>query len=352
MYTTNAFGAQSAASPLAQLSIPRRDLTDRDVQIEITHCGVCHSDLHVVRDEWSKFRAIYPVVPGHEAVGRVTKVGSGVTRHTIGDLVAVGVFVDSCRSCAFCRSHQEHLCATHVLTYNTPDPHGTAPVTYGGYSSSIVVDEAFVFAIPSNLDPAGAAPLLCAGITTWAPIKRAGVGPGKKVGIVGLGGLGHMGVKFSRALGAETVVFTTSKHKMEDAIALGAHRAVLSTDAQDMAKHAGSCDFILDCVSAKHDVGMYLDMLAPNSNMTMVGLPEEPFEITAFQLMLGQKSLSGSGVGGNKETEEMLAFCGTHNITSTVEVIAIQQVNEAYERMVRSDVKYRFCIDMASLRDG
>jgi uncharacterized zinc-type alcohol dehydrogenase-like protein len=351
MYKTSAYSASSATSPLAATTIPRRDATERDVEIEILFCGVCHSDLHYSRDEWRDVMpAVYPCVPGHEIVGRVTKVGAGVSAHKPGDLVGVGCLVDSDHACPECRAGLEQFCPNSVLTYGSPDRHGTAPVTYGGYSSSIVVDERFVVRIPSSLDLAGAAPLLCAGITTYSPMRHWGVGEGKKVGVVGLGGLGHMGVKFSRALGAHTVVFTTSPAKREDALRLGADEVVVSKDAEAMGRHARSFDFILDCVSAQHDVNAYINLLARDGNITMVGAPEKPLPVAAFGLIMGRRSLSGSPIGGLAETQEMLDFCGEHHITADVEVIPIQKINEAYERMLRSDVKYRFSIDMASLK--
>ncbi len=351
MYQTKAYSAASATSPLASTTIPRREPTPRDVQIEILFCGICHSDLHTARNEWSSvMQTTYPCVPGHEIVGRVIKVGSAVTKHKAGDIVGVGCLVDSDQSCPCCKDNLENLCANGVFTYNSPDSHGTAPVTYGGYSDSIVVDEHFVLNIPANLDLAGAAPLLCAGITTYSPLKRANVGPGKKVGIVGLGGLGHMGVKLADAFGAHVVVFTTSPSKREDAMRLGADEVVISRNADEMQQHAGTFDFILDCVSAEHDINAYLNLLKHDGNMTLVGAPEKPMTISAFSLIFGRRSLSGSLIGGIAETQEMLDFCGQHNITSDVEVIPIQKLNEAYERMVKSDVKYRFSIDMASLR--
>jgi len=351
MYKTSAYSASSATSPLAATTIPRRKATGRDVQIEILFCGVCHSDLHYSRDEWRDVMpAIYPCVPGHEIVGRVTEVGAGVSGFKPGDLVGVGCLVDSDHSCPECRAGLEQFCPNSVLTYGSPDRHETAPVTYGGYSSSIVVDERFVVRIPGNLDLAGAAPLLCAGITTYSPMRHWGVGEGKKVGVVGLGGLGHMGVKFSRALGAHTVVFTTSPAKREDALRLGADEVVVSKDAEAMGRHARSFDFILDCVSAPHDINAYINLLSRDGNITMVGAPEKPLSVAVFGLIMGRRSFSGSPIGGLAETQEMLDFCGEHGITADVEVIPIQKINEAYERMTRSDVKFRFSIDMASLK--
>ncbi|GLI36985.1 NAD(P)-dependent alcohol dehydrogenase [Geobacter hydrogenophilus] len=351
MYKAKAYSAASATSPLALDTIPRRETTDRDVQIEILYCGICHSDLHTVRDEWnSVMPTVYPCVPGHEIVGSVTKVGSAVTKFKPGDLVGVGCLVDSDHTCPSCQANVEQFCPDATFTYNSPDKHGTAPVTFGGYSESIVVDERFVLRVPATLDLAGAAPLLCAGITTYSPIRRWGDITGKKVGVVGLGGLGHMGVKFARAFGAHVVVFTTSPGKKEDALRLGAHEVIISTNAEEMRQHAGSFDFILDTIAADHDINAYLNMLGRDGNITLVGAPEKPLAVSAFALLFGRRSLSGSIIGGIAETQEMLDFCGAHNITSDVEIIPIQRINEAYERLLKSDVKYRFSIDMASLK--
>jgi uncharacterized zinc-type alcohol dehydrogenase-like protein len=349
MYNAKAYSVASAKSPFTRTTIPRRDPTQHDVQIEILFCGICHSDLHQARNEWSGMPTVYPCVPGHEIVGRVTKVGSAVTKFRAGDLAGVGCLVDSDGTCPECLSHHEQFCPHAVYTYNSPDQH-TGKVTYGGYSDSIVVDERFALRIPKNLELAGAAPLLCAGITTWSPLRRQGVGKGQKVGIVGLGGLGHMGVKLARALGAHVAVFTTSSAKTEDALRLGAHEVVVSRNANEMAKRAGSFDMILDTVSAVHDLHPYLHTLKRDGNLTLVGAPDEPHAVSAFGLIFGNKSLSGSLIGGIQPTQEMLDFCGEHGITADVEVIPIQKVNEAYERLARSDVKYRFSIDMASLR--
>jgi uncharacterized zinc-type alcohol dehydrogenase-like protein len=351
MFKAKAYSATSAKSPLGSTSIPRREPTDSDVQIEILFCGVCHSDLHQVRDEWhGVMPTVYPCVPGHEIIGRVTRVGSAVTRFKTGDLAAVGCLVDSDGTCPNCMDGLEQFCPHMTLTYNFPDKRGTAPVTYGGYSDSIVVDERFVLRVPANLDLAGAAPLLCAGITTYSPMRHWGVTKGKKVGVIGLGGLGHMGVKFAHAFGAHVVVFTTSASKKDDALRLGADEVVLSRNANEMQKHAGSFDFILDAVSADHDINAYINLLARDGNLTLVGAPEKPLGVSAFGLIFGRRSLSGSAIGGLAETQEMLDFCGKHKITSDVEVIPIQKINEAYERLVKSDVKYRFSIDMASLK--
>jgi len=349
MYKTKAYSAVSATSPLASSTISRRDPTEQDVQIEILYCGVCHSDLHQVRNEWSGVMpTVYPCVPGHEIVGKVTKVGSAVEKFKTGDIAAVGCMVDSDRSCKECQAGLEQFCRNFTLTYNFPDKH-LGGVTYGGYSDSIVVDQRFVLHVPSNLNQAGVGPLLCAGITTYSPMRHWGVTKGKKVGIVGLGGLGHMGVKFAHALGAHVVVFTTSANKKDDALRLGADEVVISRN-NEMQKHAGSFDFILDCVSADHDVSAYINLLGRDGNLTLVGAPEKPFPVSAFGLILGRRSLSGSPIGGIPETQEMLDFCGQYSITSDVEVIPIQKVNEAYERLLKADVKYRFSIDMASLK--
>jgi uncharacterized zinc-type alcohol dehydrogenase-like protein len=350
MYKAKAYSAASAVAPLESDTIQRRDTTDRDVRIEILFCGVCHSDLHTVRDEWSSMMpTTYPCVPGHEIVGRVVEVGSAVTAHKAGDLVGVGCVVDSDHTCPACEHDVEQFCPNGVFTYNSPDKH-LGGVTYGGYSESIVVDESFVLRIPDNLDPAGAAPLLCAGITTYSPIRRWGNIEGKKVGVVGLGGLGHMGVKFAKAFGAHVVVFSTSPSKKEDALRLGADEVIISTDSEELEKHAGTFDFILDTISADHDINAYIGMLGLDGNITLVGAPEKPLPVSAFALLFGRKSVSGSLIGGIAETQEMLDFCGEHGITADVETIPIQKINEAYERMLTSDVKYRFSIDMASLK--
>lgn len=349
MYNAKAYSAASATSSLVSTTIPRRDPTEHDVQIKILFCGICHSDLHQVRNEWKQVMpTVYPCVPGHEIVGRVTTVGSGVTKFKPGDLAAVGCMVDSDRTCRECRSGLEQFCPNMTLTYNSPDQH-LGGVTYGGYSESIVVDERYVVKVPSNLNLAGAAPLLCAGITTYSPMRHWGVSNGKKVGVVGLGGLGHMAVKIARALGAHVVVFTTSPHKQEDARRLGADEVVVSRNADEMKQHIGSFDFILNSVSAEHDINAYLNLLGRDGNMTLVGAPEQPLRVSAFGLISGRHSLSGSSIGGISETQEMLDFCGAHNITPDVEVIPIQKVNQAYDRLLKSDVKYRFSIDMASL---
>lgn len=349
-YVAKAYAAGSPTSGLAAATIRRREPTPDDVQIEILYCGICHSDLHQVRNEWSGVMpTVYPCVPGHEIVGRVTKVGSAVSKFKPGDLAAVGCMVDSDRVCQECQAGLEQFCPNFALTYNFPDKH-LGGVTYGGYSESIVVDQRFVLGVPSNLNLAGAAPLLCAGITTYSPMRHWGVTKGKKVGIVGLGGLGHMGVKFAHALGAHVVVFSTSPNKKEDALRLGADEVVISRNEDEMQKHAGSFDFILDAVSADHDINAYINLLRRDGNITLVGAPERPLAVPAFGLIMGRRSLSGSPIGGIAETQEMLDFCGRHNITADVEIIPIQKVNEAYERLLKSDVKYRFSIDMASVK--
>ena len=349
-HKAKAYSAASATSPLASTIIPRREPTEHDVQIEILFCGICHSDLHQVRNEWSGVMpTVYPIVPGHEIVGRVTKVGSEVTKYKPGDLAAVGCLVDSDRTCPHCKAGLEQFCPNMILTYNGPDKY-LGGVTYGGYSNSIVVDEDFVLRVPPNLTLAGAAPLLCAGITTYSPMRHWGVTKGKKVGVVGLGGLGHMAVKFAHAFGARVVVFTTSPNKKDDALRLGADEVVVSRNTDEMKKHARSFDFILDAVAADHDINAYINLLGVDGNITLVGAPEKPLAVAAFGLIFGRHSLSGSPIGGIAETQEMLDFCGAHNITADVEVIPIQKVNEAYERLVKSDVKYRFSIDMASLK--
>lgn len=350
MPIAKAYSAASALSPLAPHQIQRREPTPQDVRIEILFCGICHSDLHYARDEWhSVMPTVYPCVPGHEIVGRVTQVGAAVTQFKPGDLAGVGCLVDSDQSCPHCQAGLEQFCPNQTLTYGSPDRH-LGGVTYGGYSDSIVVDQSFVLRIPTNLDLAGVAPLLCAGITTYSPLRHWAVGPGKKVGVAGLGGLGHMGVKFARALGAQVVVFTTSPSKREDALRLGAHEVVISRHAEEMHRHAGSFDFILDTIAADHDLNAYLNLLGRDGNLTLVGAPEKPLSVSAFSLLLGRRSLSGSPIGGIAETQEMLDFCADHQITADVEIIAIQQINEAYERLLRSEVKYRFSIDMASLQ--
>jgi alcohol dehydrogenase (NADP+) len=350
-FAAHAFGAPSPTSALAPLTIARRAPGPHDVQIEILYCGVCHSDLHQVRNEWAAFMpTVYPCVPGHEIVGRVVRTGNSVRSFKEGDLAAVGCMVDSCRVCENCREGLEQYCINGMtLTYNGEDKY-LGGVTHGGYSDSIVVDENYVLRVSDKLNPAATAPLLCAGITTYSPLRHWKVGKGQKVGIVGLGGLGHMGVKFANALGAHVVLFTTSPNKTADAKRLGAHEVVVSKNQDEMQKHAGSFNFILDCVSADHDMNAYLALLKRDGVLTLVGAPEKPIPISAFNVIMGRRSLAGSGIGGIRETQQMLDFCADHNITSDIELIKIQQINDAYARLLRGDVKYRFVIDLASLK--
>ncbi len=347
-YTIKAFGTQAPEADLKQIHIDRREATEKDVEIDILYCGVCHSDLHTARNEWHG--TVYPNVPGHEIVGRVTKVGIGVTKFKVGDLAAVGCMVDSCRECEYCKEGLEQYCEKgNIQTYNGADKHLNKQ-TFGGYSEKIVVDEDFVLRVPGNLDLAAAAPLLCAGITTWSPLKHWKIGPGQKVGIVGIGGLGHMGVKLAKAMGAYVVVITTSPSKVEDAKRLGADAVILSKDKAQMKANANTLHFVLDCVSAQHDVNAYLKLLKTDGTLALVGAPEHPLPIAAFSLIPARKSFAGSTIGGIAETQEMLDFCGEHNITSDIELIKIQDINNAYERLLKGDVKYRFVIDMASLK--
>jgi len=350
-FPSKAFAAHEPKSPLSAHTIVRRAPRPQDVQIEVLYCGVCHSDLHTARNEWKEVMpTVYPCVPGHEIVGRVSAAGKAVKKFKEGDLVAVGCMVASCGTCSSCKAGEEQYCEVGmVLTYNSEDKI-LGGVTYGGYSDSIVVDESFVLRVPKGLDLAGTAPLLCAGITTYSPLHHWKVGPGQKVGIVGLGGLGHMGVKFAHALGAHTVLFTTSKSKVADAKRLGADEVVISKNPDEMLKHAASFNFILDCVSAEHDINAYINLLRRDGTVCLVGAPEKPLPVSAFGLLMGRHSLSGSAIGGIRETQEMLDFCGEHNITSDIELIKIQQINEAYDRLLKQDVKYRFVIDSKSLQ--
>ncbi len=346
-----AYAAQDNLSPLGPLTITRRDPEPKDVQIEILYCGVCHSDVHFARNEWGM--TIYPIVPGHEILGRVTAVGSAVTRFTVGDTAAVGCLVDSCRECQSCKAGLEQYCDVggSIFTYGAPDKYAPGEMTYGGYSTSITVTEDFVLSVAKTLDPAGAAPLLCAGITTYSPLRHWGAGPGKKVGIVGLGGLGHMGVKFSHAFGAETVVFTTSASKVADGLRLGADQVVVSRDAEAMQAQAGSFDLIINTVAASHDLDQFTNLLKREGTMVLVGAPEHAHPSpNVMSLIFRRRTIAGSLIGGLPETQEMLDFCATHDITCDVEVIRMDQINDAYERMLKSDVKYRFVIDMASLK--
>jgi uncharacterized zinc-type alcohol dehydrogenase-like protein len=347
MYNAKAFATLSQTSPLAPFAFQRRDPGAHDVQIEILYCGICHTDVHIARNEWHG--TTYPCVPGHEIVGRVVKVGAQVKKFKEGDLAGVGCLVDSCCACENCKDDLEQFCnAGPTFTYNSPDKI-SGGMTYGGYSDSVVVDEAFTLRIPKNLNLAATAPLLCAGITTYSPLRHYKVAKGQKVGVVGLGGLGHMGVKLAKAFGAHVVVFTTSANKVQDALRLGADEVVNSKSADDMKKQANSFHFVLDTVAAQHDINAYLALLKRDGTLTQVGVPAEPLSIHVSSLIFGRKSFTGSLIGGIKETQEMLDFCGEHNITSDIELIPIQKVNEAYERLLKSDVKYRFVIDMASL---
>lgn len=342
------YAAFDPKTPLSFFKFQRRDLQPHDVQIDILYCGVCHSDLHQARNEWSN--TTYPVVPGHEIIGKVVAVGDQVTKFQPGDMAGVGCLVDSCKACTECQADLEQYCNFAVYTYNSADPH-TGKSTYGGYSNNIVVRDDFVLRIPEALDPAATAPLLCAGITTYSPMRHWNVSRGQKVGVVGLGGLGHMAVKFSHAFGAHTVLFTTSPGKVEDAKRLGADEVVISKDPDQMSQHLASFDFILDTVAAPHDLDQYLMLLKRDGSMCLVGVPDHPHPSPSVaNLIFKRRKLGGSLIGGLKETQEMLDFCAEHNITSEIEMIAIQNINEAYERMLKSDVKYRFVIDLASLK--
>ena len=344
-----AIGTEAAEAPLKQMDIKRRAVTAHDVEIEILFCGVCHSDLHTARNEWQGTK--YPNVPGHEIVGRITSVGDHVKNFKVGDLAGVGCMVDSCRECESCKKGLEQFCEEgNTQTYNAPDKH-LGGVTFGGYSESVTVDENYVLKVPSNLELAAVAPLLCAGITTYSPLKHWNVGKGSKVGVVGIGGLGHMAIKLAKAMGAEVTVFTTSQSKFDDAKRLGADHVVLSKDAEQMKAAKSSLNFIVDTVSAKHDIDSYLALLKVDGVIALVGAPMEPLPVHSFSLLMGRKSFAGSNIGGIAETQEMLDFCAEHNIVSDIELIKADQVNEAYERLLKGDVKYRFVIDMASLRN-
>jgi uncharacterized zinc-type alcohol dehydrogenase-like protein len=350
-YATRACAAASPTAPLAPTTIQRRQPGPRDIQMDVLFCGVCHSDLHQVRDEWrSAMPTVYPCVPGHEIVGRVAKTGVAVSKFKTGDLAAVGCMVDSCRVCDECKAGTEQYCRTlPTFTYNFEDKH-LGGVTYGGYSKSIVVDEAYVLRVPQGMDPAATAPLLCAGITTYSPLRHWQVGKGMKVGIVGLGGLGHMAVKFARALGAEVTLFTTSPGKTADGKRLGAHDVVVTRDNDaEMLKRAATYDYILDTVSAKHDLNLFLELLKKDATMTLLGAPPEPAALGVFSLLFKRRRLAGSAIGGIRETQEMLDFCAAHGLASDIETIRAQQINDAYGRLLKGDVKYRFVIDMATL---
>ena len=341
------YAAQDKTTPLAPFTFTRREPLPNDIAIDILYCGVCHTDIHMARNEWGN--AVYPMVPGHEIVGTVTAVGSAVTKFKVGDTAAIGVLVDSCRTCPSCTNGEEQYCEKGLtLTYGSPD-RVDGSITMGGYSSNYVVDERYAHTVPANLDPAAVAPLLCAGITTYSPLRHWKVGPGKKVGIVGLGGLGHMALKFAYSFGAHVVQFTTSESKVEDAKRLGADEVVISKDGSAMAAHANSFDFILDCVSAPHDLNAYTALLKRDATMALVGLPDQPPVITPGNLVFKRAALSGSIIGGMPETQEMLDYCGEHNIAAEIEIIPIQKINESFERMLKQDVKYRFVIDMKTL---
>ncbi|MDY0904527.1 NAD(P)-dependent alcohol dehydrogenase [Pedobacter sp. CFBP9032] len=347
MIQSYGYAAQSPTSNLAPWAFKRRALADNDILIDILYCGVCHSDLHSIRDDW--FPGMFPMVPGHEIVGRVAKTGNSVTRFTIGDLVGVGIMVDSCLECESCRNQQQQFCATCVQTYNNLDRDGQ-PV-YGGYADNIVVREEFVLSVSEKLAPEGVAPLLCAGITTYSPLKNWKVGKGHKLAVVGLGGLGHMAVKFGIAFGAEVTVLSTSESKRKDAKLLGANHFVVTKDVEQMKNIKSSFDFILDTVSAKHDINQYLSLLKINGVHICVGIPLESFEVSPFSLVAGNKALAGSGAGGLAQTQEMLDYCAEHNIVSDVELIDIKDIHHAFERMEKGDVRYRFVIDMATIKN-
>ena len=349
MSNTKGYAAQSKTSPIAPWEFDRREVGPSDVQVEIAYCGVCHSDLHQARDEWGG--SVFPMVPGHEIVGRVKAVGADVTKFKVGDLAGVGVMVDSCRNCESCKIGLEQYCDTGgtVFTYNSRFPDGSE--AYGGYSDNIVVDESFVLSISPKLDLAAAAPLLCAGITTYSPLRHWDVQPGQKVGVVGLGGLGHMALKFAHAFGAHVTQFTTSPGKEADAKRLGADEVVLTRDPEALKPLAGTFHFIIDTVSAPHDLNMYLNLLKRDGAMVLVGLPDTPAAVSAFPLAGKRRTLAGSNIGGLPETQEMLDFCAEHNIVSDIELTPISKINEAYERMLKNDVKYRFVIDMATLNE-
>ncbi len=348
LIATQGYAVQNATTAPAPFSYEHRDPGPNDILIDIEFCGICHSDIHQARNEWGN--SLYPMVPGHEIVGKVAAVGSSVTKFKVGDTAAVGCMIDSCRTCESCKADEEQYCdrGATVFTYNSKDKDGN--LTFGGYGNHLVLDESFALHVPSNLDPAAAAPLLCAGITTYSPLKHWNVGPGKTVGVVGLGGLGHMGLKFSHAFGAKTVQFTTSKNKIDDAKKLGADEVILTSEENWHAPHVGKFDFILDCVSAKHDVAPYFALLKRDGVLCTVGAPEDPLQISAFSVIGGRKSFTGSMIGGIAQTQEMLDFCGEHNIVSDIEMTSFDKLEEAWDRVVKSDVKYRFVLDLKSLK--
>ncbi|MGE5400762.1 MAG: NAD(P)-dependent alcohol dehydrogenase [Ignavibacteriales bacterium] len=346
--TIKAYGTEAPDVPLHPLSIKRRSLLPNDVEVEISYCGICHSDLHQIKNDFG--HTMFPIVPGHEIVGKVTRVGEHVKKFKAGDLAAVGCLVDSCGKCEYCESDLEQFCEKGATySFNSPDKH-SGGATYGGFSENIVTDEKYVLRVPEKLNLAAAAPLLCAGITVYSPLKHWQAGPGTKVGVLGIGGLGHLAIKMAKAMGAHVVVFTTSPSKAEDAKRLGADEAVISTDAEQLNRYARSLHFIIDTVSAKHDVNAYLNLLRHDGSVVLVGLPPQPIEVGAFNVVMGRRSFSGSNIGGIKETQEMLEFCAEHNITADIELINIQYINEAFDRLEKGDVKYRFVIDMESLK--
>ncbi len=348
MFTCTGYAAQSAEAPLAPFSFERRDPGPTDVRIDVLYCGICHSDIHTARSEWGA--ATYPVVPGHEIVGRVVAVGDAVTGFKTGDLAAVGCMVDSCRGCSSCQAGLEQYCEVGFTgTYNAPDKRTPGLQTFGGYAQAIVVDQGFVLRVPDNLELAAVAPLLCAGITTFSPLRHWNVGPGQRVAIVGLGGLGHMGLKLAHAMGAEVTLFTTSPGKADDARRLGAHHVVLSKDPDAMSAQNGRFDFVLDCVAAKHDIEAYLWLLKRDGTLVQVGAPPEPLSLNVFSLIMKRRNFAGSLIGGIPETQEMLDFCAAHGITCDIELIRPEEINRAYERVIANDVKYRFVIDMKAL---
>ncbi|GAA3511174.1 NAD(P)-dependent alcohol dehydrogenase [Aquimarina addita] len=350
MTTIKAYGATEASADLKPLDIERRTVGQKDIKIDITYCGVCHSDIHTVRNDWGGSQ--YPVVPGHEIIGLVTELGTEVSNFNVGDLVGVGCLVDSCHNCSACDQDLEQFCEKGAtFTYNSPDKHIKGKQTYGGYATSVVVDEQFVLKVPENIDHAAAAPLLCAGITTWSPLRHWNVKKGDKVGIVGLGGLGHMGVKFAHALGAHVVMITTSSDKGKDAKALGADEVLLSKNQEEMNSHQGTFDFILNTIPVGHEMDPYIALLKLDATMVLVGAVEPLKPFHGGGIIMGRKRIAGSLIGGIKETQEMLDFCGEHDIVSDIELINMQDINNAYDRITKSDVKYRFVIDMKSLKN-
>jgi len=343
-----AYGTSDATQPLREMTINRRTVQSHDVEMKILYCGICHSDLHQIKNDFGG--TTFPIVPGHEIVGRVTHIGTHVTNFKVGDLAAVGCIVDSCKECDSCREGLEQFCDQFpTFSFNSQDKY-LGGVTFGGFSETYVCEDKYVLHVPENLDLAAAAPLLCAGITVYSPLKHWNAGPGKKVGVLGIGGLGHLAIKIAKSMGAEITVFTTSASKVEDAKRLGADHAVLSTDAEHMKKYLGKLNFIIDTVSAKHDINSYLKLLKHDGTLILVGLPPEPLEVGAFNIIMGRKSFSGSNIGGIAETQEMLNFCALHEITADIELIKVQQINEALKRLEKGDVKYRFVIDMESLK--